>query len=131
MKAAIINQYGGSQELHVSDVPRPEVDTHDVLIRVRAAGINPLDYKIRKGGYKLLMSNNFPKVLGTECAGVVEAVGLMVTHLQPGDRVVASLGLEGGAYAEYAVAKDKSVAKLPDEVDFVQAAAMPIAAGTA
>lgn len=80
---------------------------------------------------KLMQSGDFPKILGGECAGVVEAVGLMVTDLQPGDRVVASLGIKGGSYAEYAVAENKNVVKLPDEVDFVQAAAMPIAAGTA
>ena len=131
MKAAIINQYGSPRELHIGDVPHPEVDTHDVLIRVHAAGINPFETKVREGMMKLMQSSDFPKVLGGECAGVVESVGLMVTDLQPGDRVVASLGLDGGAYAEYAVAKDKNVVKLPDEIDFVQAAAMPIGAGTA
>lgn len=131
MKAAIINQYGNANELHVAEVPKPEYDTHDVLIRVHAVGINPYESKIRQGELKLMLSNDFPKILGGECAGVVEAVGLMVTDLQPGDRVVASLGLTGGAYAEYTVAKDENVAKLPDDIDFVKAASMPIGAGTA
>jgi NADPH:quinone reductase-like Zn-dependent oxidoreductase len=130
MKAAIINEYGDSHKLHVGDVPIDKVDTHDILIKVYAAGINPMDTKFREGGMKLVSSGSFPKVLGGECAGTVEAVGLMVTDFQPGDRVVASLGINGG-YAEYAIAKDKNVAKLPDEVDFVQAAAMPVGAGTA
>lgn len=131
MKAAIINQYGSSRELQVQHVPKPDVDSHEVLIRVHATGINPLDYKVREGAMKTILMGSFPKILGAECAGVVESVGLMVSDLQPGDRVVASLGPVGGGYAEYAVAKEKNVAKLPDAVDFIQAAAMPVGAGTA
>ncbi|MBO0947978.1 NAD(P)-dependent alcohol dehydrogenase [Fibrella forsythiae] len=131
MKAAIINQYGTSHELQIQDVPRPEVDSHEVLIRVHATGINPLDTKVRQGAMKLMLPGSFPKILGAECAGVVEEVGLMVSDFQPGDRVVASLGTLGAGYAEYAVAKEKNVVKLPDAIDFIQAAAMPIAAGTA
>ncbi|RAK00099.1 NADPH:quinone reductase-like Zn-dependent oxidoreductase [Larkinella arboricola] len=135
MKAATIHQYGANHELHVEEMPKPIVDRidnpHQVLIRVYAAGINPMDTKARDGSMKLVLSGKFPKVLGGECAGIVEAVGLMVKNLQPGDRVVASLGPEGGGYAEYAVAKDTQVVKLPDAVSFVQAAALPIAAGTA
>ncbi|GAB3902672.1 NAD(P)-dependent alcohol dehydrogenase [Larkinella knui] len=135
MKAAIINQYGDSHELLVQEVPNPLIDRqddpHQVLIRVHAAGINPVDTKLRQGGLKVVQPGDFPKILGLECAGIIEQVGLMVTDLKPGDRVVASLGMTGGGYAEYAVAKDTNVAKLPDEVDFVQAAAMPVAAGTA
>ncbi|GAB3258601.1 NAD(P)-dependent alcohol dehydrogenase [Larkinella harenae] len=135
MKAAIINQYGESHELHVQEVPKPTIDynddPHKVLIRVHAAGINPMDAKVRKGDMKILLSGHFPKILGGECAGIVEEIGLMVKDVKPGDRVVASLGAEGGGYAEYVVAKDTNVAKLPDSVDFVQGASMPIAAGTA
>lgn len=131
MRAAIINQYGTSQELHVTDVPNPDVDTHDVFIHVHAAGINPVDTKARDGSMKLILSTDFPKILGAECAGVVSQVGLMITDLQVGDRVVASVGPSGGGYAEYAVAKRKNVVKLPDEVSFIQAAALPVAALTA
>jgi NADPH:quinone reductase-like Zn-dependent oxidoreductase len=135
MKAAIINQYGYSTELLCQEVEKPTVDSiadpHQVLIRVHVAGINPVDTKTREGGMKLLQSGDFPKILGADCAGVVEAVGLMVKDLKPGDRVLASLGLSGGAYAEYVAAPDKYVVKLPDAVDFSQAAALPIAAGTA
>ncbi|GAB4019006.1 NAD(P)-dependent alcohol dehydrogenase [Spirosoma koreense] len=131
MQAAIINQYGTSQELHVSDVPKPEVDTHDVLIHVHAAGINPMDTKVRSGAMKLILSGAFPKTLGGECAGVVLEVGLMVTDLKVGDRVVASLGVTGGGYADYAVAKRKNVIKLPGGIPFVQAAALPVAGLTA
>ena len=131
MKAAIINQYGTNQEFYITDVSKPDIDTHDVLIRVHAAGINPVDTKVREGAMKLMLSGDFPKTLGAECAGIVEEVGLMVTDLHPGDRVVASLGPTGGGYAEYAVAKRKNVVKLPNEVSFQQAAALPVAALTA
>ncbi|TAE25813.1 MAG: NAD(P)-dependent alcohol dehydrogenase [Cytophagales bacterium] len=131
MKAAIINQYGSPAELHAGNVPRPEVDTHDVLIRVYAAGINPYETKIRSGAMSLFMSNDFPKILGGDCAGVVEQVGIMVTDFRPNDRVVAALGVKGGGYAEYVATNEKNLVKLPDDIDFVQAGAMPIAAGTA
>lgn len=131
MKAAIINQYGSSHEFQVADVPKPDVDTHDVLIRVEAAGINPLDTHVREGGIPFIISGDFPKILGAECAGTIEAVGLMITDLKPGDRVVASLGPVGGGYAEYAVAKAKNVAKLPDSIDIHQGGGMPVGALTA
>lgn len=135
MKAATIHQYGDNYELHVEERPKPLVDRindpHQVLIRVYAAGINPMDTKVRSGDMKLVLSGDFPKILGGECAGIVEEVGLMVKDLKPGDRVVASLGPEGGGYAEYVAAKDTNVTKLPDSVSFVQAAALPVAAGTA
>ena len=131
MRAVIINQYGPASELHVADVPRPEPDTDEILIQVRAAGINPVDTKARAGDLAPMPLGSFPKILGGECAGVVEAVGLMVTDFQPGDRVVVSLASLTGGYAEYTVAKAKNAVKLPDSVDFVQAGAMVVAAGTA
>ncbi|MBO0934838.1 NAD(P)-dependent alcohol dehydrogenase [Fibrella aquatilis] len=131
MKAAIIDQYGPASELHVAEVPKPEPDTHEVLIRVHATCVNPFETHQRSGDMKAMMSGDFPKILGADVAGVVEAVGLMITDFQPGDRVMASLGMSGGAYAEYAVAKETSLVKLPDAISFEQAAAMPVAAGTA
>jgi len=131
MKAAIINQYGSSHEFKIQDLPTPEVDSHEVLIRVYAAGINPVDTKLREGAMKLMLPGSFPKILGAECAGVIEEVGLMVTDFQPGDRVVAGLGVSGAGYAELTVTNEKNVVKLPDAIDFTQAAAMPVAAGTA
>ena len=131
MKAAIINQYGPAGELHVVDVPKPAPDIHDVLIRVHATCVNPFETHQRAGDMKLMMSGDFPKVLGADVAGVIEAVGLLVSDFEVGDRVMASLGMGGGAYAEYAVAKETHVVKLPEAISFEQAAAMPVAAGTA
>ena len=131
MKAAVIDQYGPAQVLHVAEVPRPEPDTHEVLIRVYAACVNPFETHQRSGEMKAMMSGDFPKILGADVAGVVEAVGLLVSDFQPGDRVVATLGMSGGAYAQYAVTKDTNLVKLPAAISFEQAAAMPVAAGTA
>ncbi len=131
MKAAIINQYGPASELHVVEMPKPTPDTHEVLIRVHATCVNPFETKQRSGAMKLMMSGDFPKILGADVAGVIESVGLLVSDFQVGDRVVASLGMSGGGYAEYAVTKDTNLVKLPDSITFEQAAAMPVAAGTA
>ena len=131
MKAVVINEYGDSQVLQIQDVPLPEPDGHDVLIRVFATGINPLDWKVRSGMMKLLMPGKFPKTLGAECAGLVEAVGVLVTDVQPGDRVVASLGPVGGGYAQYVIAQDKNLVKLPNGISFEQAASMVVGGLTA
>ncbi|GAA4417974.1 NAD(P)-dependent alcohol dehydrogenase [Nibrella viscosa] len=130
MKAVVINQNGDSSVLQLQDVPQPVPDHHDVLIRVYATSINPLDWKLRAGFSKWL-PGKFPRILGAECAGEVVATGLMVTDFRPGDRVVAELGLDGGGYAEYALAHQKNVVKLPDDLDYVPAAAIPIAGLTA
>lgn len=131
MKAVVINEYGASNLLHVESLPKPKAESHDVLIRIHASGINPMDYKIREGTMKLILSGDFPKVLGAECAGVVEEVGEMVTSVKAGDRVVASLGASGGGYAEYVIAQDKNLVKIPDEVDFDTAATMVVGGLTA
>lgn len=131
MKAVVINQYGPSSVLHIEDVPTPTPMPHQVLIRVHAAGVNPSDWGIRKGELRLFVPNKFPKILGSECAGVVEAVGELVMHVKRGDRVVALLGHKGGGYAKYALAIMERVVKLPDNISFTQAAAIPVTGITA
>lgn len=130
MKAALIHQYGSSDVLRIQDVPLPDVRPNQVLIRVHAAGVNPSDWKLRRGDFKLIPVK-FPKILGSECAGVVERVGALVTHFRPGDRVVALLGHAGGGYAEYAVTDEKRVVPLPDTISFVAGAAVPVTGITA
>lgn len=131
MKAIVFTEYGPSHVLHVADVPTPAPLPHQVLIRVYAAGINPSDWGIRSGQLRYVFPITFPKVLGSECAGVVDAVGTLVTAVRPGDRVVALLGHKGGGYAPYAVANQDRVVKLPDAVTFEQAAAVPVTGITA
>lgn len=130
MKAAIIHQYGPSDVLKIEDVPIPAVKPNQVRIRVYAAGINPSDWKLRNGDFKIIPVK-FPKVLGSECAGIVEEVGVLVNSVKAGDRVVALLGHAGGGYAQYAVADEDRVIKLPDTLSFEEAAAIPVTGITA
>ncbi len=130
MKAAVFYEYGPSHVLRVEDRPTPVVKPHQVLIRVHAAGINPSDWHLRRGDFRLIPTK-FPKILGSECAGVVAEVGTGINHFQPGDRVVAILGHGGGGYAEYVATDEKRVVKLPDTITFEQAAAVPVTGITA
>ncbi|GAC1469755.1 MAG: NADP-dependent oxidoreductase [Chamaesiphon sp.] len=132
MKAARIHAYGGSEALVYEDAPRPQPESGQVLIRVQAAGINPLDWKIRSGYMKQMMDFPLPLILGIDVAGTVEAVGEGVTHLQIGQEVygMADMALSG-AYAEYALAREGAIAPKPKTLDYVQAASVPVVAMTA
>ena len=114
------------------DAPRPQLGEGEVLIRVRAAGVNPIDWKIRQGFLKEVFPYQMPLILGTDLSGVVEAVGAGVNTLQPGQDVygVADMTLSG-SYAEYAVAKVEAIAPKPQSLDYNQAASVPIVAMTA
>lgn len=130
MKAVRIHSLGAPEVLTLEDTPRPEPNDGEVLIRVKAASVNPVDYKIRSGHFmkgKILL----PTTLGRDVAGPIEAVGPGVTAFKPGDEVYAYLASESGGYAEFAVAKENEVAPKPRTLDFVRAAAIPLAAETA
>jgi NADPH:quinone reductase-like Zn-dependent oxidoreductase len=132
MKAAVIDGYGGRERLEIREVPRPEPGVGQILIRMLAAGVNPVDYKLRNGSFRLVMPAKFPLVLGFDAAGVVEAVGPEVDRFEPGDRVYAYLdNRHGGAYAEYALAGQAVAAEIPPSLSFEEAAAVPLAATTA
>lgn len=131
MKAVVFRSYGPPDVLRLADIPKPKPKPNQVLIRVRAAGVNPSDAGLRRGDLKWLFPVRLPKIPGSEVAGVVEAVGQRVTTVRPGERVVALLGHRGGGYAEYAVANADRVVKLPDTVSFEQGAAVPVAGITA
>lgn len=130
MKAVIINQYGDESVLNYTGVNRPEPKEDEVLIKVHAAGVNPIDWKIRDGlgemfGLKL------PVVLGCEIAGTIEEAGAGVQNFKPGDAVYAFLGSATGGYAEYAIAKAVDIALKPESLDFENAAAIAVGALTA
>jgi alcohol dehydrogenase len=132
LRAAFIRHYGGNDAIEISDQPIPTVGPRDVLIRVRAASVNPVDYKIRDGQLKTMLSLKFPLILGSDCAGVVEKCGAEVKAFKPGDAVYVRLEKERiGAYAEFAVANQDSIALKPGNLDFTQAAAIPLAGLTA
>jgi NADPH:quinone reductase-like Zn-dependent oxidoreductase len=129
MKAVRIHAFGGPETLKVEDLPKPEAQATEVLIRILGASVNPVDYKIRKGGY--LSEDALPMTLGRDVAGVVEAVGHGVDEFKEGDAVYAMLDRNHGGYAEYVAEPIANVAKKPEKLDFIQAAAVPLAGLTA
>lgn len=132
MKAIRIHAYGGADNLHYDEVPRPDPQPGQVLVRVHAAGVNPIDWKIREGYLKQLFDYPLPLILGTDVAGVVEAVGAGVTTLQVGQDVYGVVDMTlSGAYAEYALGYAEAIAPKPQSLDYIHAASVPIAAMTA
>jgi NADPH:quinone reductase-like Zn-dependent oxidoreductase len=131
MHAVRIHSFGEPNVLTVEDIPLPEPKANEIVIRVSAASVNPVDYKIRSGKYPSVKKDQLPKVLGRDVAGVVERIGGRITRFEKGDAVYAMLGRDVGGYAEYAVATEAEAAPSPTSLDFVQAAAVPLAALTA
>ncbi len=131
MKAVRIHEYGGPDVTHYEDVPRPQAQAGEVLVRVRAAGVNPVDWKIRKGWLQEMANHQLPLILGCDVAGTIEEIGPGATKHQVGEAVYAMPGVAGGAFAEFIVLPQELVAPKPQTLDFVQAAAMPVVALTA
>jgi NADPH:quinone reductase-like Zn-dependent oxidoreductase len=132
MKAVQIYAYGGTEVLSYEDAPLPTIADDDILIRVHAAAINPVDWKIREGYLQEFLPYKLPLILGWDVSGVVEAIGAEVTHFKPGDEVYSRPNIErNGAYAEYIAVKASEVAFKPKTVDHIHAAAVPLAGITA
>jgi len=131
MKAIVFNGYGGNDVIEIQDVPKPSPRPDEVLIRVHAAGVNPVDWKVREGQARILTGSRFPKVLGIECSGVIVETGSLVKKFRAGDAVIANAGMRLGAYAEYVAVKEKTVFPKPEMVAFEDAATFPIAGLTA
>jgi alcohol dehydrogenase len=130
MKALAIRHYKAPLEL--MELPRPEPGPGDLLVRVRAASVNPLDHKIRDGLVKVLCRYSFPLTLGNDLAGDVEAVGSGVSKFKVGDAVYSRLDQDRiGAFAEYALVRESAAAKKPERLDYVQAASLPLVGLTA
>lgn len=130
MKAARIDRFGGPEVIHIEEVPIPRPGAGEVLVRVVAAGVNPVDYKIREGLYPAVTDDLLPLALGRELAGTVESLGEGVTGMSKGDRVFAMIGADGG-YAEYARVKLEYLDRVPDHIEMATAAAVPLAGHTA
>src|SRR5262249_19041387 len=131
MRAIVIHAYGGPEVTKLENVARPEPTDDEVLIRVVAASINPVDVAIRKGYFAKLIGS-FPLILGMDAAGIVEKVGNKVTKYKAGDPVFAFFTLEGeGGYAEFVRAKEDQIAAKPGTVSFAQAAGAGAAGATA
>jgi NADPH:quinone reductase-like Zn-dependent oxidoreductase len=132
MSAVRIHEFGGPEVLLFETVPRPVPAAGELLVRVHAAAINPVDTGARSGGVQDLVHARFPYTPGFDLSGVVEAVGDGVTRFAPGDAVYAMLDLtRGGAYAEYAVVKETEAALKPASVSHAEAASLPLVALTA
>ena len=131
MKAVVFNTYGGNDVLEVQDVSWPAIKPDEVMIRVHAAGVNPVDWKVREGQAKILTGSRFPKVLGSECSGEIVEMGSLVKKFRAGDAVIANAGMRLGAYAEYVTVRERTVFLKPELVAFEDAATLPIAGLTA
>jgi NADPH:quinone reductase-like Zn-dependent oxidoreductase len=132
MKAIAIHEFGGPEVLKYEDVPRPEPKEDEVLIKVVAAGINPVDASIRAGRMRRLTGEKLPLIPGMDVAGVVEKAGTKITRFKSGDPVYAYLSFQQqGGYAEFAIAKENEMALKPKEISYEGAAAVPLAATTA
>lgn len=132
MLAARIHQYGGPEVLRLDEVPRPSPGPRDVLIRVRAAAVNPVDCKIRSGGQRSIIRYRLPWILGLDVSGTVEEVGALVTRFAPGDEVWSSpRHTRPGTYAEYVCVDEREVAKKPSSLTHEQAASLPLVGLTA
>jgi NADPH:quinone reductase-like Zn-dependent oxidoreductase len=134
MRAIAVNDWGGRDALELLDVEPPPVAPDGVLVRVRAASLNPVDYKVREGKLAGAFPFHFPVILGWDAAGVVEQVGPAVTWFKPGDPVYGYCRrheLEYGTYAEFTTVPEGFLAHMPEGISFEEAAALPLASLTA
>ncbi|MGE5893280.1 MAG: NAD(P)-dependent alcohol dehydrogenase [bacterium] len=132
MKAVVIDTFGGNEVVEIKDVPRPSPGPDEVLIKVHAASINPVDWKIRSGMVKIISGSRFPMILGRECAGEVIETGREARKYKKGDEVIGLPGIRRlGAFAEYACAPERTVFPRPTNLGFGEAATIPIAGLTA
>ncbi len=128
MKAIRIHRFGGPEVLHLDEIDKPSTDGGKLLIRVAAASVNPVDYKIRRGGYPGVTDADLPITLGRDVAGVVETAA---GDFKVGDEVYAHLAWPDGGYVDYAVVVPGGAAAKPQRLDMVAAAGVPLAATTA
>jgi NADPH:quinone reductase-like Zn-dependent oxidoreductase len=133
MKAAIINEFGPAEVLKITDIEKPVPNNEQVLIKVKAIGINPVDTKVRAGTSGISKKILLPVILGWDVSGIIENFGKSVSGFKIGDEVFGCVGFPGlgKAYGEYTVADPNILAKKPRNISFEEAAAIPIAGLTA
>ncbi|MBD2433090.1 MULTISPECIES: NAD(P)-dependent alcohol dehydrogenase [Fischerella] len=132
MKAVVIHRYGSAEVLQYEDVAPPKIKPDELLVKVHASCINPVDWKIRKGMLRIVTGNKFPMVLGLDLAGEVVEVGANVTRFTIGDSIYGTLRPpNGGAYAEFAAVPESCAAIKPTNMSYIEAASIPIAGLTA
>jgi alcohol dehydrogenase len=127
MRAFAIDRYGRPERLTLRDLPQPEPGPGDLLVEIHAASVNPVDFKIRSGGVKVLVKDHFPLILGCDCSGVVLRVGKDVTTFAPGDEVFARLRKDRiGAFAERTLIHEAVAARKPVNLSHAEAASIPL-----
>src|SRR5712672_1650041 len=132
MKAIRIHNYGGPEVLQYEDAPRPKPQAGEVLIRVHAAGVNPIDWKVRQGHMRDFWPHKFPLILGWDLSGVVEQLGRGVSRFKIGDEVYSLPDpTRNGAYADHIVVRESELALKPNSLHHIRAAAVPLSALTA
>ncbi|WP_207535327.1 NAD(P)-dependent alcohol dehydrogenase [Desertivirga arenae] len=131
MKALVYREFGNINVLQIAEQPKPTIEKDEVLVKVKAFSINPLDWKIRKGEMKLMSGSKFPRYTGTDFSGIVEEVGSTVTNFKKGDEVFGVVkNMKTGASAEYISVSSSLVWKKPSGINWFQAASIPVV-GTA
>lgn len=132
MRRIQYHRYGGPEELHLEQVELPQPGRGAVRVQVKAAAVNPMDWGIRQGAIKILTGRQFPRGLGHDFAGVVDALGPGVRSLKVGDEIFGATGLkEAGAFADALIADEKHVMRKPPRLSFAQAASLTIVSVTA
>lgn len=132
MKAIITSNYGGVEVLQHKDVVKPVITDNEILVQIHACSVNPVDWKVRRGDFKILTGWNPPKILGGDYAGVVAEVGQQVTTYAPGDAVWGFVEtFKRGTYAEFVKVKTKEIGPKPQNLSFEEAASLPLVSLTA
>jgi len=127
LKAVIIENYGGIDELKYTEIEEPNLKDNDVLIEIAATSVNPVDWKLREGHLKGMLQYDFPFILGLDAAGTIKEVGKNVTKFRIGDNVFTRPDItRNGTYAEYVAVDENLVAKKPENLSFEEAASIPL-----
>jgi NADPH:quinone reductase-like Zn-dependent oxidoreductase len=131
MRKISFYNYGDPSVLTLTEAPKPQPEEDEVLIKVSAAGVNPIDFKTRNGSLKYIAPGKLPRTPGVEIAGTIEKLGSAVKRFKTGDGIFAMMGMIGGGYAEYISLKEDLVSKIPSGITLQEAASVPLGSLTA
>jgi NADPH:quinone reductase-like Zn-dependent oxidoreductase len=130
MKSAQINRYGGSEVIEINqNIPEPTLSAGKVFVSIKAAGVNPVDWKIREGYFQQMIPLQFPFTLGMDFSGIVKEIGEGVSDFKQGDEVYGQAGVVSGgsgAFAEMALAKTETITIKPKRISHIESAAFPL-----
>ncbi len=127
MKVAQITKYSKQVKLAMNEIEIPKIKDNEVLVKVKAAGVNPVDLLIASGSIRLVQRYQFPLTLGNELVGVIEKTGEKVSHFKVGDKIMTRLPVDQiGAFSEYVAVDAKAIALMPAHLNYVEATAVPL-----